>query len=811
MSFGHDLRLAVRSLRAGKGPLAIATITLALGIGITTAVFSVLDAIVVRPVPFPDAHRLVELWNFETKSQVSHPGFPLSLFAEWRRQRDLFDRVEGYETASSIYAGSSGAEMVTGATVTPGLFAMLGAEPVRGRAFVEGDGRGGTDDRLIVSDAFWRRVLGRRADVVGSTLQLDQRTFTVVGVMPASFRFPNEAIEFWRPIDPEAPPPGGPAAPRLAAFARLTPGMSIDAATERVAARGADLVKTTGGPDGRTARLHAAGRQIDTKMRLSLWILAGAVGFLLLIVCANLAGLALTRSLTRARDFAVRASLGATRRDLLREVLLEHAIVGAAGVAGGIAIAAGLLEFTQDVLPRGFRLSSMNAIDLDLRTLAFATGTGLFTLLLFGLPPAWLASRPSMSGLLGRQSRSFTPGAASRRLRGALVVVEVTLAIVLLTGTALMARSLVKLQSVDRGFDATGLIAMRVGLPRAGYADVYARDAFTELLLERLRRLPGVTSATAGSVPPDTNMVMFGKIESDAKPGELSEMLDVPAYQVWPNYFSAVGLELKEGRPFTDGDSADTAIVSQSFARRFYGDTSPVGRRFRFEGDDWMTIAGVATEVRQFTLDDSAGSFEIFFPLKRPAGLPQPRTPGSGAIVSYRTVVVRADDVSATMLGMRAALHDVDPRVVAWRTDSVERLFADAIARPRIVLLAMLTFAGLGLFLAAAGVYGVLSHSVVQRRREMGIRLALGARPAAVGALIARNGLALTTAGLVAGIGIALAFTGAMRSLLYEVEPTDPLSIVYVAGLLLGVAAIACWHPVRRAMRIDPASLLREE
>jgi predicted permease len=496
---------------------------------------------------------------------------------------------------------------------------------------------------------------------------------------------------------------------------------------------------------------------------------------------------------------------------LIRESLVEHGAVGVAGVLGGLAIAAGMLQITLSTLPQRFLLSTMNAIDLDGRTLAFTALVGFVTVILFGLPPAWLASRGAVSEVLKRETRSSAGSVASRRLRAALVISEVALAIVLLVGAALMMRSLVKLQGIDRGFDATGLIAMRVGLPRNGYADAYARDEFTAKLITRLRQLPGVTAATAGGVPPDASMVSFGRVERADRPGELTADLVVPVYQVWPNYFSAIGIPVREGRGFMDAEALDSVVVSESFARTLWPNGPAIGQRVRFEGGPWRTIVGVAGEVRQMNLDDESGSFEMYYPAKRPAGLPQPATLPSGAIASYRSFVLRADDVDRTMVSLRAALRETDPRVVIWRVDPVERLFADAIARPRLVLLLMTVFAGLGLVLAAAGIYGVLSYAVVQRRREIGIRLALGARPQSVGGLILRNGLTLTVVGLVAGVALALALTKVMRTLLYEIEPTDPVSVIGVALLLTIVAVLASWWPARRAMKVDPLTLLRDE
>lgn len=808
----HDLRLAVRSLLGAKGPVAIAIATLALGVGVTSAVFSILDALVLRPVPFANSDRLCEIWNFETRSQVSHPGFNRRLLAEWRQQTDLFERFEGYDVTSFVYDTPSGAEMITGAVVTPGLLQMLGARPREGRLFAEGEGRGGTDQVILISETFWSRTLRRDPAAVGQRLGINGRSYSVIGIMPASFRFPNETAAFWMPLDIDAPPTDVQGLPtRLEVLALRRGNVPPDVVSSQVKERGAELNRRAGGPAGRTAMLQASGQLIEEKLRLSLFVLGGAVAFLLLIVCANLASLSLSRTLARARDYAVRTSLGASRGDLVRETLVEHLLIGAVGAVTGLAVAGLVLQLTLQMVPEAFRQSSMNAIDLDARAILFTALVGLVASALFGLPPAWLASRAGVADALKRNARSIAGSKGARRLRSALVVSEVTLAIVLLVGAALMARSLVKLQSVDRGFNTDGLIALRIGLPAAGYADPYARDEFTQRLIDRTTKLPGVTGVTAGALPPSSNMVNFGKLERADRPGELSEELVVPVYQVWPSYFETIGLPIQSGRTFGGDEPGDRVILSQSFADRFWPRGGAVGQQIRWEGENWLTIVGVAGEVRQMSLDDSTGSFEIYQPLRRPHGLPPPKNVRSGAIVEYRTFAVRSTDVAATVARLGSAVHETDSRVVLWRLEPVERLFADAVARPRLVLMMMIVFAALGLVLAAAGIYGVLSYAVVQRHREIGIRLALGARPESVGRLILGNGLLLTAFGLVAGVALAMALMRVMRTLLYEVEPTDPISVGLVVVVLTAVATLASWQPARRAMRVDPVILLRQE
>jgi len=808
----HDLRLAFRSLSAAKLPVAIAIITLSLGIGVNSAVFSIIDSTMLRPLPFANADRLDEIWNLDPVQEFSYPGFARPLFLEWRKQTDLFDRVEAYDITSFVLDTQDGAEMVTGAYVTPGLLSTLNVAPVVGRLFQEGDGRGGSETRVIISQEFWSEKLGRDPNVLDRRLSFNGRAYDIVGVMPSSFRFPNDRAGFWVPYDAEAPPPGQ-VQPRLVAFVRRAPAAALALVTAEVERRGVEISKAAGGSAKVSARLRSSGfGRLDIQMERSLWVLGGAVSFLLLIVCANLANLSLSRVLARSRDFAVRSALGASRRDLVREALVEHFVIGLTGAVLGLLIAAGMLTFTLSMLPEGALLSSMNAIDLDARALAFTAVIGVITAVLFGLPPALVASRPSVGDVLKNDARGSTGSPASRRLRSTLVVAEVTLAIVLLVGAALMVRSFIKLQSVDRGFDSNGLLALRVGLPAAGYLDPYARDRFTDRMLEQLRRLPGVIGATAGYVPPDSSMISFGKIEVEHRPGERTAELVLPVYQVWSDYFDVVGIPLRSGRVFGPDEPRESVIVSESFARQHWPAGAAVGGRFRIDNGAWRTIVGVAGEVRQMDLDDANGSFEFYYPLRRPAGLPAAAPTGQiSAIVDYRTLAVRTDGSDLVADRLRRAVHEVDPKVVVWRVDSVEQNFADAVARPRLVLLLMTVFAVMGLILAAAGIYGVLSYGVTQRRREIGIRLALGARPQAIGRLILGNGLALTSVGLGLGVVLSLGLVRVMRTLLYEVEPTDPVSVAAVSLVLFGVAGLAAWRPSRQAMRVDPVTLLREQ
>jgi predicted permease len=807
----NDLRLGRRSLAANRGSAGISVATLALGIGLSTAVFSILDSMLWRPVPYREADRLVELAAFNTQRKFSFMGFySPALIRAWRAETDLFDRIEGYDTPSLVYATDAGSEMVAAAVVTPGLMSMLGVPPQGGRTFGPGDGQTGTTNLAVVSDAFWRSALKKDPNAIGRELVFDGQRYQIIGIMPSAFRFPNGRVDVWVPYDVDHPPAGPQSARTLTPIARTAPGVSRTMASSEARARGSRVSASVGEDSRLTAEVYGIANYVDGKTRQSLWILAGAVGFLFLVVCTNVANLALARSILQGRHLAVRSALGASRGDLMRETLVESGLLAGAGCAAGIGLAVLLIRVALAVLPDSMMGSAMKPLSLDLEATAFAVTLGALAAILFGLPAAVVASGASVGQLLGASARGASASTLSRRLRSGLVIAEVSVSIVLLFGAALMTRSFVKLESVDKGFDSTNLISVRLGLPAQGYSDPAVRDRFMQDAVDRLRGTPGIVGATSGGLPTDARPIMLGAVEFGHRPGELTEPLFPLMHDVTGDYFTTLGVPILSGRTFRADDPPDAVIVSDAFARKYWPDGHALGGQFRKSNQSWQTVIGIVGNIRPMAADQSARGLDLYYragqaPKSMIASMPV------SSIAEYRNLVVRADRPAQAIAILPQVIHAIDPRVVIWRTGLVDHLYADAIARPRTVLALMGTFAGVGLLLALAGIYGVLSYLVTQRVREIGIRLALGATPRDVGRLVMRSGLGLTGAGLVAGLILAAALTRVMRTLLYEVGPSDPLSMATVSAVLLGTAMLACWWPARRAMRIDPVQLLRQD
>ncbi len=810
-----DVRNALRRIVRRPSETLPVVATLALGIGVVTALFSVLDSALWHRVPLRDADRLVEIW-----SRVYDPTFITSSATDaqvtaWRAQTDLFDWVEAYQPASLVYQTDEQARLVHGAVVTPALLARLGVLPHLGRLFAEGDGRAGSERKVVVSHAFWRRELLGDADVVGRTIALDDERYDVIGVMPASFRFPDARTRLWLPYDVAAPPPAPPSRARDAAIPIFRPiarlrGPSFDRADALVKARGDAVNASAATPQKMGAVLMRFGGEASTGTRRLLLLLGGAGLVLLLIVCVNVSALTLSHQIAEAPALAIRAALGASRWNLLREDLVVRSIVGLLGTGAGLGLARGIL-----VAIDGFISSygPINAIDLDGRALLFAAGVGLLSAVVSGLPAALGASTTAAIAVWRRESRTVSRGRWTRRLRTGLVGCQIALSVVLLMGAALLAQTVQRLYGADRGFDPDGLVTVAVGLPKPFYVDAGVRDRFVAGAAAALARVPGVAGAGVGRVPPSSMKVVMGRLEIDT--GEMSDtpMFSVATlYEVSPTYFATVGIPLVEGTTFGDADPADAVVVSERFARAHWPDGRVVGRRFRVSDSPWRTIVGVAGDVRHVATDESRSQPQIY----HRAG----RVYEGGIGIGISTVSILADErhlvarldrnAPASHARLTAAITAVDPRVVV-DIEPAEAAIAEEIARSRLTLVLLSGFALFALLISAAGLYGLVACDVEQRRHEVGIRLALGERRASIGGRIVRRTLTLASVSIAIGLGAAFASSAALRSELYGVTPFDPSTAAAVCATLAGVAAAGAWVPARRAMRTDPVRLLRAE
>ena len=802
----RDLRMAARSLRAGGIATVIAVATLAIGIGVNAAIFSVVDAVIFHQVPFRDHDRLVELTNFDPQQKMSYPGTSRQVVSEWRAQTDLFDRVEAYETTSLVYETRRGAEMISGAAVTPALFDMLGVRPQAGRGFTAGDGAAGSPLTVIVNDTFWRTELGAIGDLSHAAIQIDGRSYAVVGVMPRSFRFPTGGEQIWMPFDLKSPPNGSPAGRTMTPFARLARGVSLDAANREAQARGFRVNTTAGWASTLTAMVWQPGRSVDEKTKQSLWVLSGAVAFLFLIVCANVSNLALTRTLSRARELATCAALGASPSDLFRAAFLEQALVAVVSTIAGAGIAAGAIRIAVASLPDSMTGGTMNAIDLDGRVLAFMAAAGAVAAVLFGLAPAVIASRGSISKTLGSDGRTISGSTSANRLRSALVIAEVAVSAVLLVGGAMMTKSFIRLASVDQGFDPSGLVSVRLGLPASGYADADRRDQAARDVAARLAAVPFVRAVTVGNLPGDGRKINVGTLEFERDPNRATGRVIVPLQEVPPNYFSTVGMKIVSGRAFDAADQPGAVIVSERFAAKYF-DGNAVGQRFRFTGKPWLFVAGVAadTALRE---DGRESRLLLYYPIGG-ASDAFVMSRAASEIADFRDLLIRTSRPEELMTALPNAVKSVDGSIVIWKTALVEHDLADTIARPRVVFVLLTVFAAFGLLLAMAGLYGVLACLVAQRRQEIGVRLALGASAGGIRRMVLGNGLALCGIGMALGLAGAVPLVRAIRTLLYGVDASDPMAIAGSAALLVVTAAFACWWPARDASRTDPTVLLR--
>ena len=804
----NDILYALRSLR--KKPLfaAVAVLTLALGIGANTAIFTVVNAVLLRPLPYPGSQRLMMLWTYNPLQGFDKDVSTYPNFEDWRNASQSFERISGYTGPSFTLTGLGDPAQIRGATVTWEFFETMGSPPLLGRAFTAADGVAGTGQTAVVSHGFWQNRMGADPGVVGRAITLNGASYEVIGVMPESFAYPEDA-ELWTPMTPTGPF-GRMFTQRgsfwLTVIGRLKPGVTRAAAQSEmdgIAARLERQYPTNAGIGVRLVPLHD---EIVGDVRRPLLVLLGAVCFVLLIACANVANLLLTRSSSRQRELAIRSALGAGRTRLLRQMLTESIVLAVIGGTLGVLLAAWSVDLLQSLAPPG--LPRLSGIRIDMRVLSYALAAAVVTGLLFGVAPAIHAAGDNSGGRLKEGGRSGGDGAAGRRIRSVLAVAELAVALVLLIGAGLLVRSIVALNSVDPGFATRNVLALRVELPRLKYSEPAKTVAFFRELGEKLGALPGVQSTGAGTslllsqLPNSASLAVEGRPPVDTS----QQNIPVPFDAVTPGFFSTLQIPLLRGRMFNDADSERSqpvALVNESFVRRFFPNEDPLGRRITFGNPTnpqvrWSTIVGVVADTRR-------GGFGR--PVWAETYFPHQQSGDRRMFMFVRT----SGDPAALARAAQAQVWSVDRDQAISSVRTVAETVARSEANRRFVTLLLGIFAAVALVLAAIGVYGVLAYATAQRTHEIGIRMALGADRSSVLRMVLGGGMKLAGAGLAIGIAGALALTQVLSGLLFGVSARDPLTFVLVPSALAAVALLASWIPARRAVRVEPVVALRGE
>jgi predicted permease len=784
----QDVRHAVRRLRSRPLTSLAAIGMLGLGIGITTAMFAIVDALLLRPVPFRDADRLAQVVMHDEHGGGGDVARPV--LRAWK-ETPVFEAVEGHHsTTSLIESGDRLVERPT-AFVTRGLFDMLGVHPIRGRGFEEGEGRAGTSDRVVISEDLWRSAFGADPAVVGSHITVNREPLTVVGILPADFRFPTAKTELWRPIDYEAPPPDAMARPT--ALVRIAAGIP-EADVLRVAANVAHAA------DPSTNRLQAftrplAGAYRDTYLTGAVPLLTGGVLLVFLVLCANVSSLLLERFTSRRREFAMCSALGASRGRLFRQALVESAMFGTLGAATGLAIAWGLVGVTRGFLPESFLLQTLNPLNVDYRAIGAASLSGFLATAAAGVLPAWVGTRMNAANSLRVVERGGTETRAARSVTRALLVGEIALACALLVGATLLVRSFVNLAQVDRGLNSRGVVTAWITFSKS-LDDSAARTATAAVLEDGVRHLPGVTKvALSWGLPPGGGGISFGDWRPDTA-GAAPVSLVVDRYWVGADFFDLYGIPLLAGRTFRPEDTSGQVIVGQRLAAALWPGTSAVGRRFTFLTQHFEVV-GVAKEINHPSIDVRQDHPEFYEPFT--AG-------GTRVMISIRCGSACPD---APLIRRRLTELSPDVRVIDVRP--LDSVYFKQLATPRAAAAMGFAFAAVAIVAAASGLFTVLSYGVSRRRREFGIRTALGSSPAQIRGLVLRDGLTVALAGVTIGSVAAWWLARGLASLEYGVTPADPITWSIVFGVIGVTTMAACWRPARQATHLDPVMLLREE
>ena len=815
----QDIQYGLRSLLKTPGFTAIALIVLALGIGANTAIFTVVNAVLLRPLPYPDSDRLTMLWETNPRFKIGIDAVPVTHgnFMDWREQNTVFEHVSAMGVGRWNLTGSGEPERISGASVSANFFKLMGTEPALGRGFRDDEETPGAAKVVVISNVLWQQRFASDRNVIGTSMTLDGEPYTIIGVAPEGFNFPRSKelpyfvgvgtrTDLWRPMTlGDDFVKKSRANHQLCVMAKLKEGVTRARAQSEMTAIADRLERSY--PDGNQGigvKVVPLNEQVVGNVRPALLILQGAVALVLLIACANVANLMLSRSAARRKEIAIRTALGATRAHIVRQLLTEATLLAMAAAVIGTLLSfwgvGAMLSLSRNTLARAYEIS------VDARVLGFTVGIAMLTSVLFGLIPALQSSRVNLGEALKEGSRGLAGGRVSNRIRSVLVVSEVALSLVLLIGSGLMIKSLAGLLKVDPGFKADQTVTMNIALIGSKYPGAARQISFFQEVTHRVGSLPGVQSVGLISSAPLSGGVYAGgfSIEGRAATSETDDFV-ADRRMISAEYFNALAIPLLKGRAFTERDdptSPGVVVVSESWARRFLPNEDPIEKRIKLGGRDstrpWLSIVGVAGDVRDTAIESEA----------RPCVyIPYPQFPSSGMTLVVRTAV----DPTQLIPAIRDEVWAVDKDQPVTDVKTMGEYVADSVSPRRSNAMLLTFFAAVALVLAAVGIYGVIAYSVSQRTQEIGIRLALGARRSDIIRLVVGNGLVLVLTGIVIGLAGAMALTRVLTSLLYGVSATDPVIFAGVSLGLVAVTLLASYIPARRAARVDPMIALRSE
>jgi putative ABC transport system permease protein len=801
----NDLRFALRQLMKHPGFTALAVITLALGIGANTAIFSLVNGVLLKPLPFREPERLVRVFDAVPSRGALRIPASLPNYVDWRAQNTVFEAMAVYGHVGFNLTGDGEARRITGLRVSAEMLPVLGISPRIGRAFTTDDEKTGAPRVVLLGDSLWRTRFGADPAVLGRSVQMDGQGYMVAGVLPAGFRYPDREADFWVPaaFSPEELRDRG--AHTYGVLARLKQGIGIaQAAAEMNTIAGRIAAEHESNRDFAAAVVGLHEDLVGTSRR-PLWVLLGAVACVLLIACANVANLQLARASSRQREFAVRGALGAGRAQMIRQLLVESVMLAGAGGLLGVLLARWAVSLFIAFGPRD--IPRLNEIQISVPVLLFSLGVSVVTGLIFGLAPALQAAKADVNEVLKDSGRGTTDGFRRNRLRGALVMSEVALSLVLLAGAGLLLRSFAKMREVDIGFQPSGLLTANLAVSEQKYPDEPRQVALILQVVERARALPGVQSASAVFGLPLDEMVSRSMLRVEGRPAPAPNEADSALYrQITPGYFKTMGTSLIAGRDVTSRDTADAplvVVVNEAFVRAFFpGLDTPaaLGRRIHVNSpaNVFTEIVGVVRDMRYRGPAEPAEP-EMYLPV-------------SQRCWGFVSVVLRTSgDPSALSDPLRKAIAEIDPAQPLDNVRPMATLLADTLSTRKLQTALLGAFSTLALVLAAVGIYGVMAWSVSRRGHEIGIRMALGAQWRDVVRLVLRQGMIPAVAGVGIGLAAGLGLARFLAGLLFEVKPNDPPTFGAVTALLIGVALLACWLPARRAARVGPMVALRNE